>query len=151
YVPEVTPNGNSGGPPGGFGGTAPKVGIVVATNIAFVPAGAQQWMWAALSGVVKPLNDTLISIVFAVGSSVIVARPVPFGDTTGGVCTSFAAERLPMKVIGSAWAAGAGRITPTANANKQEPEIRGSDSFIFASLAEELGTAVLVQESFFAL
>jgi hypothetical protein len=45
-----------------------------------------------------------------------------------------------MKVIGSAWAAGAGRISAAANANKEEPiEMLGSDSFMFASLAEELG------------
>src|SRR5262245_19599707 len=102
-MPKVTPNGNSGiGPPGG----APKVGIVVAT-ITFVPSGAQQWMCAAVVFDVKPLNDTLISIVFAVGSSTIVARPVP-GELTGG--TSFALERFPTKVIGSAWAAGVGSV-----------------------------------------
>jgi hypothetical protein len=53
---------------------------------------------------VKPLNVALISIVWAVGSSIIVASPVP-GDTTVG--TSFAAERLPTNVIGVALAAGA--------------------------------------------
>jgi hypothetical protein len=46
-----------------------------------------------------------------------------------------------VKVIGFAWVAGAGRITPAANASKQDRiEMRGSDSFMFASFAEELGT-----------
>ena len=46
-----------------------------------------------------------------------------------------------MKVIGFAWAAGAVRIRADANASKQEAiELEGSDSFMFASLAEELGT-----------
>jgi hypothetical protein len=133
-VPKVTPNGKLGIV---LPGKSPKVGIVVAT-IAFVPSGAQQWMWAAVSFVVKPLNDTSISIVAAVGSSTILATPVP-DEVVGG--TSFAPDKFPMKVMGSACVAGAKRITPAANPNKQEPEIRSSDSFMFASVAEELSTA----------
>ena len=58
-----------------------------------------------------------------------------------GLCRplrSFAPERFAKKVIGVAWAAGAGRISAAANASKQEPiELRGSDSFMFASLAQD--------------
>jgi hypothetical protein len=86
----------------------------------------------------KPLNIALICSVWATGSSTIVARPVP-GEELGGF--SFAPERFAKKVIGAAWAAGADRISTDANASKQEPiELRGSDSFMFASLAEELST-----------
>src|SRR2546423_7482057 len=90
YVPEVTPSGSPG-----------NAGTAVATG-ALVPSGAQQWMCAAVSLEVKPLNVTLIWIVWAVGSSTTVARPVP-GETTAG--TSFAPLRLPTKVSGTAWAA----------------------------------------------
>src|SRR6266581_385375 len=102
-MPEVTPRGNPKNP-----STAGNAGIVVATP-ALAPTGAQQWMCAALVIEVKSLNVALTVSVSAVGSSTIVARPVP-GDTTEGVCTSFAAERLAMKVIGSAVAAGADSI-----------------------------------------
>src|SRR5262249_50670517 len=82
------------------------------------------------------LNVALIVSVWAVGSSTIVARPVP-GEALAGF--SFAPERFAKKVIGAAWAAGAGRVSTDANANKQEPiALRGRDSFMFASLAEEL-------------
>src|SRR5580704_5588414 len=97
-------------------------------------------MCAATSFDVKPLNVALTVSVWAVGSSTIVASPVP-GEGVAGF--SFEPERFAVKVIGFAWAAGAGRIIPAANASKQEKEqveIRGSDSFMFASLAEELGT-----------
>src|ERR1700694_5030521 len=95
-------------------------------------------MCAATSFDVKPLNVALTVSVWAVGSSTIVASPVP-GEAVAGF--SFAPERFAVKVIGFAWAAGAGRIIPAANASKQEPvEMRGSDSFMFASFAEELGT-----------
>src|SRR5580704_8295391 len=94
-------------------------------------------MCAATSFDVKPLNVAVTCSVWAVGSRTIVARPVP-GEGVAGF--SFAPERFAVKVIGFAWVAGAGRITPAANASKQEPvEIRGSDSFMFASLAVELG------------
>ena len=92
---EVTPKGKPG-----------NAGTVVATP-AFVPSGAQQWMCAATSFDVKPLKVALICIVWAVGSSTTVARPVP-GEATGG--TSFAPARLPTKVIGSA-SAGTGSIS----------------------------------------
>jgi len=71
----------------------------------------QQWMCAAVSGVVRPLNVAAICIVLAVGSNTIVARPVP-GEPVGGV--SFAPERSAVKVIGIAWAAGAGSIRGAA-------------------------------------
>jgi hypothetical protein len=51
---------------------------------------------------------------------------------------SFAPERFAKKVIGVAWAASAGRISAAANASEQEPiEMRGGDSFVFASLAQD--------------
>jgi hypothetical protein len=44
-------------------------------------------------------------------------------------------------VIMSAWLADTGRISTDANASRQgRIEMSGSDSFMFASLAEELGT-----------
>jgi hypothetical protein len=64
-------------------------------------------MCAAVLGVVNPKNDARISIVWAVGSSTTVTVPIP-GELLGGV--SFAAERMPPKVIGIARAAGAGSI-----------------------------------------
>src|SRR5713226_7786831 len=93
---EVTPKGNPG-----------NAGSVVATP-AFVPSGAQQWMCAAVSGVVKLKNAAFTCIVCAVGSSTTTASPAP-GETTGG--TSFAPARLPTKVIGIASAAGTGSIS----------------------------------------
>jgi hypothetical protein len=74
-------------------------------------------MCAAVSFDVKPLNVALICIVWAVGSSTTVARPVP-GDTTGG--TSFAPERLPANVIGIALAAGACSIRAPIKTNAGE-------------------------------
>src|SRR5580704_776541 len=95
-------------------------------------------MCAATSFDVKPLNVAVTCSVWAVGSRTIVARPVP-GE--GVAVFSFAPDRFAVKVIGFAWVAGAGRITPAANASKQEAiEMRGSDSFMFASLAVELST-----------
>src|SRR4051794_38292715 len=95
----------------------------------------QQWMCAAVSGVVKPKNAARIDIVWAVGSSTTVTAPAP-GEPLGG--TSFAPERIPPKVIGIAWAAGAGSIRAAVNASKQDrSEMRGSDNFMFASFAEE--------------
>src|SRR5262245_17813586 len=75
--------------------------------MALVPSGAQQWMCAALVFEVNPLNVALTCIVWAVGSSTTVAKPVPAGLTGG---TSFAPERFKSKVIGIAWAAGTGSI-----------------------------------------
>src|SRR5205807_976039 len=117
-----------------------NVGTVVATPSFWLVPGIvwQQWMCAAVVIDVKPVNIALTCRVWATGSSTIVATPVP-GEVVGGF--SFAPERFAMKVIGSAWAAGVGRIGAAANASKQEPiEMRDSDSFMFASLAEELGT-----------
>jgi len=74
-------------------------------------------MCAAVSCDVNPLNVALISIVWAVGSRIIVASPVP-GDTTGG--TSFAAERLPTNVIGVALAASACSIRVPIRTNAGE-------------------------------
>src|SRR5690349_3242112 len=100
----------------------------------------QQWMCAAIAGPVKPLNVALTVSVSAVVSSTTCAEPVPF-EGTGGVGSSFAKERLAKRSITSAWAAGAGRISTDANASRQgRIELLGSDSFMFASLAEELGT-----------
>src|SRR5437870_6369643 len=85
-------------------------------------------------GEVRPLNVALICSVWAVGSSTIVARPVP-GEGTG-VGSSLAPERLAVKVIGIALAAGAGSIRAAAKASRQDRiEMWGSDSFMFASLA----------------
>jgi hypothetical protein len=50
----------------------------------------QQWMCAAVSGVVKPKNDAMICIVWAVGSSTTATLPAP-GELLGGV--SFAPEK----------------------------------------------------------
>src|SRR5436853_406335 len=61
--------------------------------------GRQQWMCAAVSGVVSPLKVTLTCIVSAVGSSTTDAKPVAV-EAVGGI--SFAAERLATKVIGIA-------------------------------------------------
>jgi hypothetical protein len=74
-------------------------------------------MCAAVSFDVKPLNVALIWIVSAVGSSTIVARPVP-GEAMGG--TSFAPERLPTNVIGIALAAGACSIRAPIKTNAGE-------------------------------
>ena len=82
----------------------------------------------------------MICIVSAAGSSTTATLPAP-GELLGGGGTSFAAERMPPKVIGIARAAGAGSIRAAVNASKQDRvEMRGSDSFMFASFAEELGT-----------
>src|SRR5258708_6573896 len=105
YVPDVTPRGNPG-----------NAGTVVATPT-LVPSGAQQWMCAATSLEVKPLNVALICIVWAVGSSTMVARPVP-GEATVG--TSFAPERSAMKVIWFAWTAGADTIRTAIMTNAGE-------------------------------
>jgi hypothetical protein len=64
-------------------------------------------MCAAVSGAVKPKNPAMICIVSAVGASTTSAVPAP-GELLGG--PSFAPERIPPKVIGIAWAAGAGSI-----------------------------------------
>jgi hypothetical protein len=92
----------------------------------------QQWICAAISGVVKPKNDAMICIVSAVGSSTTATEPAP-GEVLGG--TSFAPDRIPPKVIGIACAAGAGSIR-AVNASKQD-RIGMRDSFMFASFAEE--------------
>jgi hypothetical protein len=111
--------------------------VVATPTFSLVPGIAwQQWMCAATVFDVKSLNVALTCSVWAVVSSTTVARPIPF-DMMGGF--SFAPDRSAVKVIGSAWAAGAGRIGAAANASKQEP-IEMPDSFMFASLAEELGT-----------
>src|SRR5262249_38419647 len=69
------------------------------------------------------------------GPALSLRGPSP-GRTGGRV--SFAPERVARKVIGAAWAAGGGRISAAANASEQEPiEMRGSDSFVFASLAQD--------------
>jgi hypothetical protein len=73
-----------------------------------VPSGAQQWMCAATSLEVKPLNVTLIWSVCAAASNITVARPVPGEGTTG---TSLAPERVAVNVIGIALA------TDDGNAN----------------------------------
>ena len=128
-VPEVTPRGNAGKP-----STAGNAGSAVATPTFWLVPGIvwQQWMCAIVSFDPKPLNVALTCIVWATGSSTIVARPVPC-EALGGF--SFAPERFAVKVIGSAWAA-IGRISAVANASKQEP-IEMPDSFMFASLAED--------------
>jgi hypothetical protein len=78
-------------------------------------------------------------------SSTTCAEPVP-SEGTGGVGRSFAKERLAKRSITSAWAAGAGRISTDANASRQDRiELLGSDSFMFASLTEELGTGFWFQ------
>ena len=59
-----------------------KAGSVVATP-ALVPSDAQQWMCAAVSGAVKPKNDTMICIVSAVGSRTTATVPAP-GELMGG-------------------------------------------------------------------
>jgi hypothetical protein len=70
---------------------------VVATP-AFVPNGAQQWMCApVIVGEVRPLNVAVICIVWAVGSSTTVARPVP-GEGTG-LGSSLAPERSAVNAI----------------------------------------------------
>src|ERR1700732_23415 len=74
-------------------------------------------MCAATSFDVKPLNVALTCNVWAVGSSITVASPVP-GELTGG--TSFAPERLPTNVIGVAWAAGAWSIKAPIRTNAGE-------------------------------
>src|SRR5438132_13611078 len=74
-------------------------------------------MCAAKSLDVKPLNVALTCNVWAVGSRIIVASPVP-GEATGG--TSFAPERLPTNVIGTAWAAGACSIRAPIRTNAGE-------------------------------
>jgi hypothetical protein len=58
-----------------------------ARDQAFVPSGAQQWMCAAVSGVVRPKKDAITWSVCAVGSSTTTTVPAP-GEATGG--TSFA-------------------------------------------------------------
>src|SRR5260370_35588320 len=87
----------------GTGGAAP----------AFVPSGGQQWIGAAVSGVVKPKNPAIICIVCAVGSSTTTAVPAP-GEATGG--TSFAPLRIVPKGIGTAYAAGTVNISAVAMA-----------------------------------
>jgi hypothetical protein len=52
--------------------------------------------------------------------------------------TLIAPERFAKKLNGAAWAAGAGRISTSAS-RQGRIEMSGSDSFMFASLAEELG------------
>ena len=84
-MPEVTPRGNPENP-----STAGNVGTVVATPSFWLVPGIvwQQWMCAAVSFDVKPLNVTLSCSVWATGSSTIVARPVPV-EVVGGflICT----------------------------------------------------------------
>jgi hypothetical protein len=98
----------------------------------------QQWICDAVVPAVKPLNVTSTNNVFATSFVITVAKPVP-GDAFGG--DSPGPVRLAVYVITFAWAAGVGETSATANASKEEPiEMQGSDSFMFASLAEELGT-----------
>src|ERR1700730_2133157 len=125
-----------------FIGNPENAGTSVATPTAGGVSNAvwQQWMCAMVAGPVKPLNVALTVSVWAVVSSATCARPVPV-EGTGGVGRSFAKERLAKRSITSAWAAGAGRISTDANASRQDRiELLGSDSFMFASLAEELDT-----------
>src|SRR5260221_168599 len=85
----------------------------------------------------NPLKVTLTSIVLRVVFRVTVACPVP-GEPVAG--TSFAPVRLAVKTIVSAKLAGTGRISAAAIGSKQDRiEMAGNDSFMFASLAEELG------------
>src|SRR5206468_3836225 len=74
-------------------------------------------MCAATSFDVKPLNVALTCNVWAVGSRITVASPVP-GEATGG--TSFAPERLPTNVIGTAWAANVCSIRAPIRTNAGE-------------------------------
>src|SRR5207302_1622595 len=74
-------------------------------------------MCAIVSVDVKPLNVALTCNVWAVGSRITVASPVP-GEATGG--TSFAPERLPTNVIGTAWAAGVCSIRAPIRTNAGE-------------------------------
>src|SRR6516162_3886874 len=108
YMPKVIPRGNPG-----------NAGTVVATPMFVLSRGAaaQQWMCAIVSFDVKPLNIALIVSVWAVGSSTIVARPVP-GEALGGF--SFAPDRVAKKVIGSAWTAGADSICAAIMTNAGE-------------------------------
>src|SRR5689334_20356772 len=76
--------------------------------------GRQQWMCAIVSGVVRPLNVTLICIVWAIGSSTTDADPVA-DELTGGI--SFAPKRLVTKVVGFAWAPAAGSIRAANSIN----------------------------------
>src|SRR5215469_3036176 len=86
---------------------------------------------------VNPLKITTTSIVLRVVFRNTVACAVPMEGVAG---ISLAPVRLADKVIMSAWLADTGRISADANASRQgRIEMSGSDSFMFASLAEELG------------
>src|SRR5215475_5025206 len=75
-------------------------------------AATQQWNCVIVLFDPKPLKFALMVSVKAIGSSTIVARPVPCEALEG---FSFAPERFAKKVIGAAWAAGAGRMSTDAN------------------------------------
>jgi hypothetical protein len=87
--------------------------------------GRQQWMCAAMSGDVKPLNVTLTCNVWAVGSNTTDAEPIP-GEAFGGF--SFEPARLTTKVIGVASAAGAASMIPLATSIKSRQHRMGSSS-----------------------
>jgi hypothetical protein len=76
-------------------------------------ADAQQWMCAIVSFDPKPLNVALIVSVWAVGSSTIVARPVP-AEALGGF--SLEPDRPAVNVMGLAWAAGTDSIISAMSA-----------------------------------
>src|SRR5206468_2818225 len=63
----------------------------------------QQWMCAAVLPLVRPLKTTLTRMVWAVGSIITIAVPVP-AEPVGG--TSLLPRRLAMKALGAAWLAG---------------------------------------------
>src|SRR6266404_2044386 len=74
-------------------------------------------MCAATVFDVRPLNVALTCNVWAVGSRITVASPVP-GDTTGG--TSFAPLRFAVKMIGIALAVDSCSINPATEPNAQD-------------------------------
>jgi hypothetical protein len=97
------------------------VGIVVATPTFVLVPGIvwQQWMCAAVVGVVKPLKVALTCSVWAVVSSITVANPVP----REGV-PSFAPLRTATKVSVAAFATGTGSISAAAIKNSVDKRDR---------------------------
>jgi hypothetical protein len=87
-------------------GNPGKAGTVVETPTLLGEKGdgRQQWICAAVSGVVNPLKLTTNCNVWAMGSTVTVAMPVPFVATTG---FSLLPLRMVERVVGLAHATDA--------------------------------------------
>jgi hypothetical protein len=78
--------------------------------------GRQQWICAATSGEVNPLNVTFNCNVWATGSTVTVACPVP-GEAIGGI--SLRPLRTVVRTIGVARATGAYKRAIATNSSKR--------------------------------